>query len=158
MEDCPLEGLVRSVYFPQETSADFSCTSNTHEPSATSLTIMPSFVLGLQKPGAFPRRVVAVNQCLTTARQMRWAASRPPNRLRAAGPIWRALRPPIRCTGVPGQPRSGPRTGQSSTSSMGCCLYSCCNSGCWLTPCRCPVASQIRSAESLWPPPQKMSH
>ena len=49
MEACPLEGLVRSVYFPQETSADFSCTSNTHATSATSSIIMPSFTDALNR-------------------------------------------------------------------------------------------------------------
>jgi hypothetical protein len=37
------EGLLRSVAFPKDTSANFSCTSNTHATSATSSTLAPSF-------------------------------------------------------------------------------------------------------------------
>ena len=43
MVACPLEGLVRSVAFPQVTCADLSCTTNIHATSATCSTISPAF-------------------------------------------------------------------------------------------------------------------
>jgi len=44
---CPLEGHVRSVAFPQVTSAGSGCTSHTYETSAISSTIAPSFTEAL---------------------------------------------------------------------------------------------------------------
>ena len=41
---CPLEGLVRSVAFPQETSADIRRTRNTQATSDTSSAIPPNFM------------------------------------------------------------------------------------------------------------------